>query len=93
MKENRNFKVELNMKKILFAAPLLAMLFAACEPSIEEVDMAPNVTVEELTNSFELVPRSAGNNNITVALNPVHYVKVYNAENDALLAEGTNPSF
>ena len=82
------------MKKILFALPLLfAMLFAACDASTDDIQPGANVTVEELTNSFELIAKSTGNNNITVQLSPVHYVKVYRADNDALLAEGTNPSF
>ena len=82
------------MKKILFALPFLfAMLLAACDASTDDIQPGANVTVEELTNSFELVPKSAGNNNITVQLSPVHYVKVYRADNDVLLAEGTNPSF
>ncbi|OUN77604.1 hypothetical protein [Bacteroides sp. An51A] len=82
------------MKKILFALPLLlAMLLAACDASTDDIQPEASVTVEELTNSFQLVPKSTGNNNITVQLSPVHYVKVYRADNDALLAEGTNPSF
>ena len=81
------------MKKILFALPLLfAMIFAACDATIDDKQPAANVTADELTNSFELVARSEGNNNITVALSPVHYVKVYSSDN-TLLAEGTNPTF
>lgn len=81
------------MKKILFLLPLLAMMFTACDPAVDEIQPAANVTVEDLTNSFQLVVRSEGNNNISVALDPVRYVKVYNADTDALLCEGTNPSF
>ena len=81
------------MKKILFLLPLLAMMFTACDPAVDEIQPAANVTVEDLTNSFQLVARSEGNNNISVALDPVRYVKVYNADTDALLCEGTNPSF
>ena len=63
------------MKKILFALPLLfAMIFAACDATIDDKQPAASVTADELTNSFELVARSEGNNNITVALSPVHYV-------------------
>lgn len=81
------------MKKILFALPLLfAMIFAACDATIDDKQPAASVTADELTNSFELVARSEGNNNITVALSPVHYVKVYSSDN-TLLAEGTNPTF
>lgn len=82
------------MKKILFTLPLLfAMLLVACDASIDDQQPGASVTVEELTNSFQLVPKSAGNNNITVTLSPTRYVKVYSADNDALLAEGTNPNF
>ena len=73
------------MKKILFLLPLLAMMFTACDPAVDEIQPAANVTVEDLTNSFQLVARSEGNNNISVALDPVRYVKVYNADTDALL--------
>ena len=69
------------------------MMFTACDPAVDEIQPAANVTVEDLTNSFQLVARSEGNNNISVALDPVRYVKVYNADTDALLCEGTNPSF
>lgn len=82
------------MKKILFALPLLfAMLLAACDASIDDKQPGASVTAEELTNSFQLVAQSEGNNNITVKLSPARYVKVYSADNDALLAEGTNPTF
>lgn len=82
------------MKKILFALPLLfAMLLAACDASVDDKQPGASVTAEELTNSFELVAQSGGNNNITVKLSPARYVKVYSADNDALLAEGTNPTF
>ena len=82
------------MKKILFALPLLfAMLLAACDASVDDKQPGASVTVDELTNSFQLVAQSEGNNNITVKLSPARYVKVYSADNDALLAEGTNPTF
>lgn len=82
------------MKKILFALPLLfAMLLAACDASVDDKQPGASVTAEELTNSFELVAQGEGNNNITVKLSPARYVKVYSADNDALLAEGTNPTF
>lgn len=82
------------MKKILFAAPLLAILLVACDPITEDVSMDAGVTAEELTNSFQLTPKSEGNNNITVNLAPVRYVKVYSANDDAVVCEGTgNLSF
>ena len=42
------------MKKILFLLPLLAMMFTACDPAVDEIQPAANVTVEDLTNSFQL---------------------------------------
>lgn len=69
------------------------MLLAACDASVDDKQPGASVTVDELTNSFQLVAQSEGNNNITVKLSPARYVKVYSADNDALLAEGTNPTF
>ena len=84
----------MNMKKILFVLPLiLAMFLVGCESSVEDKQPGASITVDELTNSFELVAKSEGNNNITVELSPVRYVKVYSANDNVLLAEGTNPTF
>ena len=83
----------MNMKKILYLLPVLAMLFTACDPAVDDQQPGASVSVEDLTNSFQLVAQSEGNNNITVALDPVRYVKVYNADGDVLLCEGVNPSF
>lgn len=83
----------MDMKKILFILPILAMLFTACDPAVDDIQPSANITAEDLTNSFSLVARSEGNNNISVVLDPVRYVKVYNADTDALLCEGTSPSF
>lgn len=88
-----NFKDKVIMKKILFLLPVLAMLFTACDPAVDDIQPGANVSVEDLTNSFELVAKSEGNNNITVVLDPVRYVKVYNADGDGLLCEGVSPSF
>lgn len=74
------------MKKILFAIPLLAAMFASCEPAVDEISKGANVTAEQLTSSFELVAKSAGNNNITIKMNPVHYVWVYDASTDIVIA-------
>ncbi len=79
------------MKKILFAIPFLAMALVACDPIVDEVSMNRNITEEELTNNFELVPKSQGNNNITVQLNDTRYVKVYSAETNSVVVEGTKP--
>lgn len=78
------------MKKILFAMPLFAMLLVACNPIVDEISPDPNVTPENLT--FELVAKNQGNNNITIVPNPARYVKVYDANTDVKLAEGTVPT-
>ncbi len=80
------------MKKIFFAAPLLvAMLLVACDPSTEEYGSpAASVTADELTSELQLNPKSTGNNNITVITSPARYIKIYNANTDVLLAQGTN---
>lgn len=78
------------MKKILFAVSLLATLLVACDPITDEVSADGSITAEELTNSFQLVPKSEGNNNITVELSTARYIKVYSAENDGVVAEGTS---
>lgn len=80
------------MKKILFAVPLLVMLLVACDPSTENyASPGANVTPEELTNELQLNPKSKGNNNITVVTSPTRYIKVYDASNNSLVGEGTNP--
>lgn len=80
------------MKKILFAAPLLALLFTACDPAVDEVERGANVTTEELTDGFTITAKSEGNNNLTFHVNPVRYVKVYDASTDACVAMGTAPT-
>lgn len=80
------------MKKILFAAPLLALLFTACDPAVDEVERDANVTTEELTDGFTITAKSEGNNNLTFHVNPVRYVKVYDASTDACVAMGTAPT-
>ena len=79
-----------DMKKILFAMPLFAMLLVACDPIVDEISPDPNVTPENLT--FELVAKNQGNNNIRIVPTPSRYVKVYDATSDTKLAEGTAPS-
>lgn len=81
-----------DMKKILFAAPLLALFFAACDPMVDEVEKDGNVTAEELTNSFTISAKSEGNNNLIFNLSPARYVKVYDASTDACVAMGTAPA-
>ena len=84
------FKMKKDMKKILFAIPLFAMLLVACDPIVDEISPDPNVTPENLT--FELVAKNQGNNNIQIVPTPSRYVKVYDATSDIKLAEGTAPS-
>ena len=78
------------MKKILLAAPLLALFFTACNPIVEEVGMDSSVSADDLSNSFELVAKSEGNNNITVRQSTARYIKVCSADNDAVVVEGTS---
>lgn len=58
------------MKKILFAAPLLSLFFAACDPIVDEIGKNSNITAEELTNSFTISAKSEGNNNLTFNVSP-----------------------
>lgn len=80
------------MKKILFAAPLLSLFFAACDPIVDEIGKNNNITAEELTNSFTISAKSEGNNNLTFNVSPTRYVKVYDAGTDVCVAMGTAPT-
>jgi len=78
------------MKKIIFALlPLLAMLFTACDPTYEENSANQSTTSEQLTESLQISAKSTGNNNLIVSSSPSRYIKVYNADTDGLLAQGT----
>lgn len=77
------------MKKILFMIPLLALLFTACDPTSEDNGPGANISSEELTNAFTISQESEGNNNVTFSISPARYVKVYNADNNGLVAQGT----
>lgn len=77
------------MKKILFMIPLLALLFTACEPISEDNGPGASVSAEELTNDFTITQESDGNNNLTFTVAPSRYVKIYNADNGGLVAQGT----
>jgi|SRR5574344_229473 hypothetical protein len=86
-----NLKKRNNMKKIFFAAPLLAMLLVACDPSTSEYGSpAASLTSDELTSELQLNPKSTGNNNITVVTSPARYIKIYDATTKTLVGEGTN---
>lgn len=80
------------MKKILYSAPLLALL-VACDPVCQEFDMDATLTAEQLTSALTIVPRNAGNNNLTFVTSPAQYIKVYDAETDEMVASGTMPTF
>jgi hypothetical protein len=81
------------MKKLFIAAIPLFTALVACDPSVDEVEKGANITAEELTNSFEIVAKSTGNNNLSVNMNPVRYVKVHSTEDDVIVGEGTKISF
>lgn len=80
------------MKKILYSAPLLALL-VACDPACQEFDMDATLTAEQLTSALTIVPKNAGNNNLTFVTSPAQYIKVYDAETDEMVASGTMPTF
>ena len=80
------------MKKILYSAPLLALL-VACDPVCQEFDMDATLTAEQLTSALTIVPKNAGNNNLTFVTSPAQYIKVYDAETDEMVASGTMPTF
>jgi len=86
-----NIKRLLNMKKIIFATPLLALLFVACDPISDNNGPGSNVTADELTSELQLKPKSAGNNNITFVTSPARYIKVFDSNTQKLLSEGTAP--
>lgn len=77
------------MKKILFMIPLLALLFTACDPTSEDNGPGANISAEELNNGFTITQESDGNNNLTFNISPARYVKIYNADNNGLVAQGT----
>lgn len=78
------------MKRLIYLLlPLVTVLFASCDPTTEELGSpSKSITSEALTNSFTLTAKSEGNNNITVSVDPINYVRVHSAENDAILAQG-----
>ena len=80
------------MKKILYSAPLLALL-VACDPACQEFDIDATLTAEQLTSALTIVPKNAGNNNLTFVTSPAQYIKVYDAETDEMVASGTMPTF
>ena len=82
-------KETLIMKKILFMIPLLALLFTACDPASEDNGPGANISAEELSNGFTITQESDGNNNLTFNISPARYVKIYNADNNGLVAQGT----
>ncbi|MCR5077658.1 MAG: hypothetical protein K6A82_06440 [Prevotella sp.] len=79
------------MKKLLYAAPLLALAltFTACDPSQDDESAQQVVSSEELTQEFQLVPKSEGNNNFTVYTTPSRYIWVYDAATKQKVGEGT----
>ena len=84
-------KQKRNMKKILFAAPLLAMAMCltACDPSQDDEQAQPAVSASELTQELQIEAKSTGNNNLTVYTTPTRFIWVYDATNDQLLGSGT----
>ncbi len=80
------------MKRIIFAVSLLSLLFAACDPIVDEIEKGDNITAEELTGSFTISAKSEGNNNLNFNVSPTRYIKVYDASSDVCVAMGTMPT-
>lgn len=55
--------------------------------------MDATLTAEQLTSALTIVPKNAGNNNLTFVTSPAQYIKVYDAETDEMVASGTMPTF
>lgn len=70
--------------------PLLALLFTACNPTSEDNGPGANISAEDLSNGFTVSQESEGNNNITFTVSPARYVKIYNADDGSIVAQGTN---
>lgn len=81
------------MKKIIFATFATAMLLVSCDPSHDENGPDAGVTTSQLTQEFQLVAQSEGNNNFTVYTSPTRYIRVYDNSNDGLVGQGTKVTF
>ncbi len=77
------------MKKILFAAALLAFTMSSCDPQQDDGSPAANVTSEQLSQEVQITAKSEGNNNLIVSTSPTRYIYVYDAETNALVGNGT----
>lgn len=81
------------MKKIIFAAPLLALAFAACDPSTG-ADYTPEGKLPEgeLAKCVKITPLSEGNNNFTYTTDKALPVQIRLADG-TVLATGAKGSF
>jgi hypothetical protein len=80
------------MKKIVYGMlTVFAVLltFASCSPSHEDFSPKVSISTDQLTAALTLTPKSQGNNNITVTTSPTHYIKVYDADMNQQIGEGT----
>lgn len=68
----------------------MALLLVSCDPSHDENGPDAAVTSEQLTQEFQMVAKSQGNNNLTVYTSPSRYIRVYSASTDTKVGEGTS---
>jgi len=80
------------MKKILFAVPLLTVMFSfmACDPITDKEGPGASVSADELTSDLQITAESEGNNNLTVFTSPARFIKVYDASDNSLAGSGTD---
>lgn len=77
------------MKKILFVASMLALLFTACDPSVDDKSASGDISSADLTSGFTITAESEGNNNLTIFTSPSRFIKVYDSTTGDLLGSGT----
>src|SRR5574344_172213 len=77
------------MKKILFVASMLALLFTACDPSVDDKSASGDISSADLTSDFTITAESEGNNNLTIFTSPSRFIKVYDSTTGDLLGSGT----
>ena len=80
------------LKKIYVSMALVAGLMVSCDPMTEgEVEIAPNLTAEQLQSRVMLTQTTAGQNKFTFQTNPTLTVQVLD-QDGSILATGTEGS-
>lgn len=79
------------MKRIAYFITLLALTASSvsCDPSHDDESGATVVSSEKLTEAFQIIPKSQGNNNLTITTTPSYYIWVYDANTNQSLGSGT----